>query len=84
MGTSVFIMTFTALTGAVGHFAIDGGLAQNWVPLVVCVVSTLVFAQVASFIANKVKTKWLNLIVGVLLTVLSIALIAVEYVFTNS
>lgn len=79
VGTSVFIMTFTALTGAVGHFAIDGGLTSNWLPLVVCVASTLLFAQLASFIANKIKTKWLNLIVGILLTGLSIAIIVVEY-----
>lgn len=79
VGTSVFIMTFTALTGAVGHFAIDGSLATNWVFTVTCVVSTLVFAQAAAFVANKIKTKWLNLVVGVLLTVLSIAIIVVEY-----
>ncbi len=79
VGTSVFIMTFTALTGAIGHFAIDGGLAENWIYLVTCIVSTLVFAQVASFVANKIKTKWLNLIVGILLTALSIAVIIVEY-----
>ena len=79
VGTSVFIMTFTALTGAVGHFAIDGGLAEHWVILVSCVLSTLVFAQVASVIANKIKTKWLNLIVGILLTAMSIAIIIVEY-----
>lgn len=79
VGTSVFIMTFTALTGAVGHFAIDGGLSIYWVELVTCIVSTLVFAQVASFVANKVDNKLLNRIVGLMLTVLSIVMIVVEY-----
>ena len=79
VGTSVFIMTFTALTGAIGHFAIDGGLVEHWVMLVACVVSTLVFAQVASAIANRLKPKVLNLIVGVLLTALAIAVIIVQY-----
>lgn len=80
VGTSVFIMTFTALTGAVGHFAIDGGLVEHWDLLVTCIISTLVFAQVAAAVANRIKTKYLNLIVGVLLTVLSIAIIIVEYI----
>ena len=35
VGTSVFIMTFTALTGAVSHFAI-GGAPELW-PFVFCV-----------------------------------------------
>ena len=79
VGTSVFIMTFTALTGAIGHFAIDGGLKEYWIMLLVCVLSTLAFEQIASAIANKIKTKHLNLIVGVLLTALSVAVIIVEY-----
>ena len=79
VGTSVFIMTFTALTGAIGHFAIDGGLQQYWIMLVTCMISTLVFAQVAAAIANKIKTKHLNLIVGILLTSLSVAVIIVQY-----
>ena len=39
VGTSVFIMTFTALTGAVSHFAIDG-IPNMWI-LVLCVAFTL-------------------------------------------
>ena len=57
VGTSVFIMTFTALTGAIGHFAIDGGLQEYWIMLVTCIISTLAFAQIASAIANRIKHK---------------------------
>ena len=39
VGTSVFIMTFTAFTGAVSHVAIGGGL--DVFALTVCVVVTL-------------------------------------------
>ena len=81
VGTSVFIMTFTAFSGAVGHFAIDfSGLVNHWGVLVGCVLSTLAFAQVGSMIANRVKTKILNLVVGALLTALSIVLILVNYI----
>ena len=38
VGTSVFIMTFTALTGAMSHFAIGG--APDWTVLALCVVFT--------------------------------------------
>ncbi|MCH5160355.1 MAG: sulfite exporter TauE/SafE family protein [Clostridiales bacterium] len=80
VGTSVFIMTFTALTGAIGHFAIDGGLQEYWVMLVTCIIATLVFAQIASYIANRIKHKYLNLVVGILLTGLGIATIIVQYI----
>ena len=46
VGTSVFIMTFTALTGAGSHFAI-GGLPDLWC-LVFCVASTLLWARIAA------------------------------------
>lgn len=78
VGTSVFIMTFTALTGSVSHFVIGG--FPDWVALLVCALSTLVFAFVASKIANKAKPKVLNRVVGVVLLVLGIAILIVNYV----
>lgn len=78
VGTSVFIMTFTALTGAVSHFVIDG--MPDWVALLTCALSTLVFAFAASKIANKAKPTVLNRIVGVLLFVLGVAILIVNYV----
>ena len=50
VGTSVFIMTFTALTGAVSHFAI-GGLPDP-AALAFCVLSTLLWARIAARFAN--------------------------------
>ena len=50
VGTSVFIMSATALTGSVSHFAI-GGLPDTEA-LIICVISTLVFAQVAALFAE--------------------------------
>ena len=68
VGTSVFIMTFTALTGSVSHFAI-GGMpdALTWT---LCIVFTLVWAQVAAVFANKAKPKTLNRATGIVLVVL--------------
>ena len=43
VGTSVFIMTFTALTGAVSHFAI--GVAPDWSVWILCVVVVMAFSM---------------------------------------
>ena len=61
-------MTFTALTGAISHFAI-GGLPDvlGWV---LCVVFTLVWARIAAVFANKAAPKTLNRATGVVLVVL--------------
>lgn len=70
VGTSVFIMTFTALTGAVSHFAIDGiPDIKVWV---LCVLFTLLWARIAAVVANKASAKTLNRATGVVLIVLGI------------
>ena len=79
VGTSVFIMTFTALTGALSHFAIGG--TPDLVVLILCIVSTLIFARVAAVLANKAPAKLLNQATGVILVILGAAIIAVQYVF---
>ena len=47
--------------------------------LIICVVSTLVFAQVAALFANKAKPKTLNRITGGILVILGIAILSVNY-----
>lgn len=71
VGTSVFIMTFTALTGAISHFAI-GGMPDPLV-FVLCVLFTLIWARVAAVFANKASAKTLNRVTGVILVILGIA-----------
>ena len=78
VGTSVFIMTFTALTGALSHFAI-GGMPD--IPcLVLCVVFTLMWARIAALFANKASPITLNRATGVVLTVLGAAIMVVNLV----
>lgn len=79
VGTSVFIMAFTAFTGAASHFVIGG--APNITILILCVLSTLIFARVAAVFANKAPAKLLNQVTGVILVILGIAIICVEYIF---
>ena len=76
VGTSVFIMTFTALTGAVSHFAI-GGL-PDMLTWVLCVVFTLLWARIAAVFANRAQPKTLNRATGVVLVVLGIAVMGFQ------
>lgn len=77
VGTSVFIMTFTALTGAISHFAIGG--TPDISSLLFCVLSTLLWALIAAKFANKAKPATLNRATGIVLTILGIAIIGVNY-----
>ena len=70
VGTSVFIMTFTAFTGAVSHFAI-GGLPDPAV-WILCIIFTLIWARIAAVLANKATPKTLNRATGVILVVLGV------------
>lgn len=78
VGTSVFIMAFTALTGSVSHFAI-GGMPDIWC-LVFCVASTLLWAQIAARFANKASPKTLNRATGVVLVVLGAAILIFNFI----
>lgn len=73
VGTSVFIMTFTALMGAVSHFAI-GGMPDGLV-LILCMVFTLLWARIAAIFANKAEPKILNRATGVVLVILGITIL---------
>lgn len=77
VGTSVFIMTFTAFTGAASHFAI-GGMPDLWC-LLFCVLSTLLWARVAAKFANKASAVTLNRATGIVLTVLGAAILIIGH-----
>lgn len=77
VGTSVFIMAFTAFTGAASHFAI-GGL-PDVMTLVFCVLFTLIFARIGANFANKASTKLLNRATGIILVILGAVILGVNY-----
>jgi len=68
VGTSVFIMTFTALTGAASHFMIGG--TPDPLVFILCVIFTLLWARIAAVFANKAEPKNLNRITGLILVIL--------------
>ena len=70
VGTSVFIMTFTALTGAISHFSIGG--SPDYVVMALCILFTFIWARIAANFANKATPKTLNRLTGVVLVVLGV------------
>ena len=77
VGTSVFIMTFTALTGAVSHFAI-GGMPDVTVWLL-CIVFTFIWARIAAVFANRASAKTLNQATGVILVILGVVVMGFQF-----
>lgn len=78
VGTSVFIMAFTAFTGSVSHFVIGG--MPDIKCLLFCVASTLLWARIAAKFANKASAATLNRATGVVLVVLGAAILGVKYI----
>lgn len=78
VGTSVFIMSFTALTGSFSHFAIAGA-PDTWV-LIFCVFSTLLWARVAARFANKADAATLNRATGIILVILGVVIMGVRLI----
>ena len=78
VGTSVFIMTFTAFTGSISHFVLSG--FPDLILLSLCILFTLIFALIASLIANKVNPLILNRIVGLILIILASSILCVTYI----
>ncbi len=76
VGTSVFIMTFTAFTGAVSHMAIGG--RPDIPALILCIAATFTGAQVSAGFANKAEAKVLNRVTGFVLAILGLAMIIVK------
>ncbi|MGN1138149.1 MAG: sulfite exporter TauE/SafE family protein [Ruminococcus sp.] len=79
VGTSVFIMTFTAFTGAVSHFVIGGGITDYFI-LILCILSTLISAMITAKFANKASAKLMNRMLGFGLAALSIVMIIVNLI----
>ena len=78
VGTSVFIMAFTAFTGAASHFAIGG--MPDMRCLVFCVASTLLWARIAAKFANKASAAALNRATDIVLAILGLSILTVNYI----
>lgn len=76
VGTSVFIMTFTALVASTTHIII---MDTYWLPLIVTSVAAFVGANLASSFANRINIKILNYSIGAFLVVYGSVLITLYF-----
>ncbi len=80
VGTSTFIMTFTALIGFVSHAMIHPAIVlERWNVLIVCIVTATAASLISARFANRVNNKTVGRVTGVILTVLGAAMIYLNY-----
>ncbi len=80
VGTSTFIMTFTALIAFVSHALIHPDIIlERWNVLILCIVVATVSSLVSAQFANRVNNRTVGLITGGVLTVLGVAMIILNY-----
>lgn len=67
VGTSIFVMFFIALSGALSHIGRVNAMGFHWILLVYAVIGGIVGALFSSKLANKISEKKLNKMVGIIL-----------------
>lgn len=80
VGTSTFIMTFTALIASVSHILIHPAiLLERWPVLILCMTVATAASLASARFANRVDSRTVGLVTGVVLTLLGGALILLHY-----
>ena len=80
VGTSTFIMTFTAGIAAVSHVLIEPSIVlERWPVLLTCTIVSFVAARGSALFANCVAPRTVGLVTGAVLTVLGAILIVLHY-----
>lgn len=80
VGTSTFIMTFTALIASVSHIIIHPAIVlERWNILLICIVVATASSLISAQFANRVNNRTVGLVTGVLLTILGATMIILNY-----
>ena len=80
VGTSTFIMTFTALIASVSHIMIHPAIVlEKWDVMLVCIVVATIASLVSARFANRVKNRTVGLATGAVLTILGASMIMLNY-----
>lgn len=80
VGTSTFIMTFTALIASVSHILIEPTIIYEcWDFLLLAIVVATIFSLVSAKFANKVKGRTVGYTTGVILLLLGISMIIINH-----
>lgn len=79
VGTSTFIMTFTALIASVSHILIEPAIIfECWDYLLISVAVATFFSMVSARFANKVKGKVVGYVTGAILLALGLTMIFIN------
>lgn len=80
VGTSTFIMTFTALIASVSHIMIHPIiLLEKWDVMLLCIVIATVSSLVSARFANRVSNRTVGLVTGAVLTLLGGAMLLLYF-----
>ena len=80
VGTSTFIMTFTALIASVSHILIHPAIVmEKWDVMLICIAVTTAASLISARFANRVKDRTVGLVTGAVLTVLGAAMLLLNY-----
>ncbi|MBQ9250482.1 MAG: TSUP family transporter [Oscillospiraceae bacterium] len=80
VGTSTFIMTFTALIASVSHILIHPAiLLEKWDVMLLCIVVATVASLISARFANRVDNRTVGLATGAVLTVLGGAMLLLNF-----
>jgi len=80
VGTSTFIMTFTALIASVSHILIHPAIVlEKWDVMLICIVTATAASLISARFANRVKNRTVGLVTGAVLTVLGGAMLILNY-----
>ena len=80
VGTSTFIMTFTALIASVSHILIHPAiLFEKWPVMLLCIVVVTTASLVSARFANRVNNRTVGLVTGAVLTVLGGAMLLLYF-----
>ena len=80
VGTSTFIMTFTALIASVSHIMIHPAIVfEKWDMMLLCIAVATASSLISARFANRVSNRTIGLATGVVLTILGAAMIILNY-----
>ena len=80
VGTSTFIMTFTALIASVSHILIHPAIVlEKWDVMLLCIAVATAASLTSARFANRVKSRTVGLVTGAVLTILGGAMLALHY-----
>ncbi len=80
VGTSTFIMTFTALIASVSHILIHPAIVlEKWDVMLTCIVTATAASLIAARFANRVKNRTIGIVTGIVLTVLGASMLVLNY-----